>query len=418
MNRDAEIITFGCRLNIYESEILKQGVKKGNIKNTSVFNSCAVTSETVRQVKQSIRKRKREFPDDKIVVTGCAAQIDPKTFSEMKEVDIVSGNLEKRDINNLIKKDKPKAKINVSNILENKQNLNSLTDGYDNRSRAFVEIQNGCNHRCTFCIIPYGRGNSSSKSVKNIINEINLMLEKGHKEIVLTGVDIASWGHDLETKTNLGFLIDKILKGCPDLKRLKLSSMDVIGFDDQLLEIVSSEKRILPHLHLSLQAGDNMILKRMKRRHLREDAINLCSKIREKRNDMAFGADLITGFPTETDEMFLNTIKIVDECNLDWLHVFPFSPRPGTPAAKMPQNKKETSKKRAKILRDKGEEIKKAHLKNLVGKEIEVFVEKNKSGHTNQFAPVKLEDEFLPGTSVITKIFKSDDNFVYGKSIN
>ena len=418
MNRDAEIITFGCRLNIYESEILKQGVKKGNIKNTSVFNSCAVTSETVRQVKQSIRKRKREFPDDKIIVTGCAAQIDPKTFSEMEEVDIVSGNLEKRDINNLIKKDKLKAKINVSNILENKQNLNSLTDGYDNRSRAFVEIQNGCNHRCTFCIIPYGRGNSSSKSVKNIINEINLMLEKGHKEIVLTGVDIASWGHDLETKTNLGFLIDKILKGCPDLKRLKLSSMDVIGFDDQLLEIVSSEKRILPHLHLSLQAGDNMILKRMKRRHLREDAINLCSKIREKRNDMAFGADLITGFPTETDEMFLNTIKIIDECNLDWLHVFPFSPRPGTPAAKMPQNKKETSKKRAKILRDKGEEIKKAHLKNLVGKEIEVFVEKNNSGHTNQFAPVKLEDEFLPGTSVITKIFKSDDNFVYGKSIN
>ena len=418
MNRDAEIITFGCRLNIYESEILKQGVKKGNIKNTSVFNSCAVTSETVRQVKQSIRKRKRQFPDDKIIVTGCAAQIDPKTFSEMEEVDIVSGNLEKRDINNLIKKDKLKAKINVSNILENKQNLNSLTDGYDNRTRAFVEIQNGCNHRCTFCIIPYGRGNSSSKSVKNIINEINLMLEKGHKEIVLTGVDIASWGHDLETKTNLGFLIDKILKGCPDLKRLKLSSMDVIGFDDQLLEIVSSEKRILPHLHLSLQAGDNMILKRMKRRHLREDAINLCSKIREKRNDMAFGADLITGFPTETDEMFLNTIKIVDECNLDWLHVFPFSPRPGTPAAKMPQNKKETSKKRAKILRDKGEEIKKAHLKNLVGKEIEVFVEKNNSGHTNQFAPVKLEDEFLPGTSVITKIFKSDDNFVYGKSIN
>ena len=418
MNRDAEIITFGCRLNIYESEILKQGIKKSNIKNTSVFNSCAVTSETVRQVKQSIRKRKREFPDDKIIVTGCAAQIDPKTFSEMEEVDIVSGNLEKRDINNLIKKDKPKAKINVSNILENKQNLNSLTDGYDNRSRAFVEIQNGCNHRCTFCIIPYGRGNSSSKSVKNIINEINLMLEKGHKEIVLTGVDIASWGHDLETETNLGFLIDKILKGCPDLKRLKLSSMDVIGFDDQLLEIVSSEKRILPHLHLSLQAGDNMILKRMKRRHLREDAINLCSKIREKRNDMAFGADLITGFPTETDEMFLNTIKIVDECNLDWLHVFPFSPRPGTPAAKMPQNKKETSKKRAKILREKGEEIKKAHLKNLVGKEIEVFVEKNNSGHTNQFAPVKLEDEFLPGTSVIAKIFKSDDNFVYGKSVN
>ena len=324
MKRNAEIITFGCRLNIYESEILKQGVKDNNIENTSIFNSCAVTSETVRQVKQSIRKRKREFPDDKIIVTGCAAQTEPKTFSEMDEVDLVSGNIEKRNINNLISNEFSKSKINVGNIMDNKQELNGLTDGYDDRSRAFIEIQNGCNHRCTFCIIPYGRGNSSSKSVKNIISEINLMLETGHKEIVLTGVDIASWGHDLEKKSNLGFLISKILIGCPNLKRLKLSSMDIIGFDDQLLDIVSSEKRVLPHLHLSLQAGDNMILKRMKRRHLREDAINLCSKIRGKRKDVAFGADLITGFPTETNQMFLNTLKIVDECNLDWFHVFPF----------------------------------------------------------------------------------------------
>ena len=418
MKRNAEIITFGCRLNIYESEILKQGVKDNNIENTSIFNSCAVTSETVRQVKQSIRKRKREFPDDKIIVTGCAAQTEPKTFSEMDEVDLVSGNIEKRNINNLISNEFSKSKINVGNIMDNKQELNGLTDGYDDRSRAFIEIQNGCNHRCTFCIIPYGRGNSSSKSVKNIISEINLMLETGHKEIVLTGVDIASWGHDLEKKSNLGFLISKILIGCPNLKRLKLSSMDIIGFDDQLLDIVSSEKRVLPHLHLSLQAGDNMILKRMKRRHLREDAINLCSKIRGKRKDVAFGADLITGFPTETNQMFLNTLKIVDECNLDWLHVFPFSPRPGTPAAKMPQNKREVSKERARILRNKGEEIKKLHLNNLVGKEVEVFVEKNNSGHTNQFAPVKLEDNFLPGSSVIAKIIKSDNNYVYGKSID
>ena len=418
MKRNAEIITFGCRLNIYESEILKQGVKDNNIENTSIFNSCAVTSETVRQVKQSIRKRKREFPGDKIIVTGCAAQTEPKTFSEMDEVDLVSGNIEKRNINNLISNEFSKSKINVGNIMDNKQELNGLTDGYDDRSRAFIEIQNGCNHRCTFCIIPYGRGNSSSKSVKNIISEINLMLETGHKEIVLTGVDIASWGHDLEKKSNLGFLISKILIGCPNLKRLKLSSMDIIGFDDQLLDIVSSEKRVLPHLHLSLQAGDNMILKRMKRRHLREDAINLCSKIREKRKDIAFGADLITGFPTETNQMFLNTLKIVDECNLDWLHVFPFSPRPGTPAAKMPQNKREVSKERARILRNKGEEIKKLHLNNLVGKEVEVFVEKNNSGHTNQFAPVKLEDNFLPGSSVIAKIIKSDNNYVYGKSID
>ena len=418
MKRNAEIITFGCRLNIYESEILKQGVKDNNIENTSIFNSCAVTSETVRQVKQSIRKRKREFPGDKIIVTGCAAQTEPKTFSEMDEVDLVSGNIEKRNINNLISNEFSKSKINVGNIMDNKQELNGLTDGYDDRSRAFIEIQNGCNHRCTFCIIPYGRGNSSSKSVKNIISEINLMLETGHKEIVLTGVDIASWGHDLEKKSNLGFLISKILIGCPNLKRLKLSSMDIIGFDDQLLDIVSSEKRVLPHLHLSLQAGDNMVLKRMKRRHLREDAINLCSKIRGKRKDVAFGADLITGFPTETNQMFLNTLKIVDECNLDWLHVFPFSPRPGTPAAKMPQNKREVSKERARILRNKGEEIKKLHLNNLVGKEVEVFVEKNNSGHTNQFAPVKLEDNFLPGSSVIAKIIKSDNNYVYGKSID
>lgn len=418
MKRNAEIITFGCRLNIYESEILKQGVKDNNVKNTSIFNSCAVTSETVRQVKQSIRKRKREFPSDKIIVTGCAAQTEPKTFSEMDEVDLVSGNIEKRNINNLISNEFSKSKINVGNIMDNKQELNCLTDGYDDRSRAFIEIQNGCNHRCTFCIIPYGRGNSSSKSVKNIINEINLMLESGHKEIVLTGVDIASWGHDLEKKSNLGFLISKILIGCPNLKRLKLSSMDIIGFDDQLLDIVSSEKRVLPHLHLSLQAGDNMILKRMKRRHLREDAINLCSKIRGKRKDIAFGADLITGFPTETNQMFLNTLKIVDECNLDWLHVFPFSPRPGTPAAKMPQNKREVSKERARILRNKGEEIKKLHLNNLVGKEVEVFVEKNNNGHTNQFAPVKLEDNFFPGSSVIAKILKSDDDYVYGKSIS
>ena len=232
MTKKAEIITFGCRLNIYESEILKQGIKEHKIKDTAIFNSCAVTSESVRQVKQSIRKRRREFPDEKIVVTGCAAQIEPETFSKMHEVDLVSGNIEKRDVLNILSKEKSSKKIEVQDIMENRQNLNGLTDGYDNRSRAFIEIQNGCDHRCTFCIIPFGRGNSISKSVKNIINEINLMIEKGHKEIVLTGVDIASWGHDLDKKSNLGFLVKKILRGSPDLTRLKLSSMDVIGFDD------------------------------------------------------------------------------------------------------------------------------------------------------------------------------------------
>ena len=418
MTKKAEIITFGCRLNIYESEILKQGVKEHKIKDTAIFNSCAVTSESVRQVKQSIRKRKREFPNEKIIVTGCAAQIEPETFANMDEVDLVSGNIEKRNIKNIISNKVNQKKIEVQNIMETKQSLNGLIDGYDNRSRAFVEIQNGCDHRCTFCIIPFGRGNSVSKSVKNIINEINLMIEKGHKEIVLTGVDIASWGHDLDVKSNLGFLVKKILQGSPNLTRLKLSSMDVIGFDEELLEIIATDKRILPHIHLSLQAGDNMILKRMKRRHSRDDAINLCNSIREKRPEVAFGADLITGFPTETDEMFLNTLNIVDECGLDWLHVFPFSPRPGTPAAKMPQNDKAISKQRAKILREKGEKIKKNHLENLIGKEIEVFIEKNNTGHTNQFAPVKLEENYEPGTSIIAHINQSDNNFVYGKSAN
>ena len=418
MTKKAEIITFGCRLNIYESEILKQGIKEHKIKDTAIFNSCAVTSESVRQVKQSIRKRRREFPDEKIVVTGCAAQIEPETFSKMHEVDLVSGNIEKRDVLNILSKEKSAKKIEVQDIMENRQNLNGLTDGYDNRSRAFIEIQNGCDHRCTFCIIPFGRGNSISKSVKNIINEINLMIEKGHKEIVLTGVDIASWGHDLDKKSNLGFLVKKILQGSPDLTRLKLSSMDVIGFDDELLEIIATEDRILPHIHLSLQAGDNMILKRMKRRHSRDDAINLCKKIRKRRPEVAFGADIITGFPTETEEMFLNTLNIVDECGLDWLHVFPYSPRPGTPAAKMPQNDKKVSKQRAKILREKGEKIKKNHLEGLVGKKIEVFIEKNNTGHTNQFAPVKLEESYEPGTSILAHINQSDNNFVYGKLAN
>ena len=418
MTKKAEIITFGCRLNIYESEILKQGVKEHEVKNTSIFNSCAVTAESVRQVKQSIRKRRREFPEEKIVVTGCAAQIEPETFSKMQEVDLVSGNIEKRDILNILSKEKDSKKIEVQNIMEARQSLNGLTDGYDNRSRAFIEIQNGCDHRCTFCIIPFGRGNSVSKSVKNIINEINLMIEKCHKEIVLTGVDIASWGHDLDKKSNLGFLVKKILQGSPDLTRLKLSSMDVIGFDDELLEIIATEERILPHIHLSLQAGDNMILKRMKRRHSRDDAINLCKKIRKRRPEVAFGADIITGFPTETEEMFLNTLNIVDECGLDWLHVFPYSPRPGTPAAKMPQNDKKVSKQRAKILREKGEKIKKNHLEGLVGKKIEVFIEKNNTGHTNQFAPVKLEESYEPGTSILAHINQSDNNFVYGKLAN
>ena len=402
MTKKAEVITFGCRLNIYESEILKQGVKEHKIKDTAIFNSCAVTSESVRQVKQSIRKRKREFPNDKIIVTGCAAQIEPETFSSMSEVDLVSGNIEKRNIANLISS-KSINKIEVRNIMENQQELNGLVDGYDNRSRAFIEIQNGCDHRCTFCIIPYGRGNSISKSVKNIINEINLMLEKGHKEIVLTGVDIASWGYDLDKKSNIGFLVKKILKGCPKLMRLKLSSMDVIGFDDELLEIITTESRVLPHIHLSLQAGDDMILKRMKRRHLRADAIEFCTKMRMARPDIIYGADIIAGFPTETEKMFENSLKLIEDCNLTWLHIFPFSPRQGTPAALMPQMDRSIIKERAGRLRARGDIAVQKHLEMQLGIKHKVLMENNRMGRTEGFTEVLFSSDKLKGVIVDAK---------------
>ena len=415
MGKEPEIFTFGCRLNSYESEIIEQNLIEKGVKDIAIYNSCAVTEEAIRQVKYSIRKKRRDEPNTKIVVTGCAAQIEPQSFLDMKEVDKVLGNSEKRDMSShLLRNDNNL----VSDIMINEDPLNSLRTGYKSKTRAFVEIQNGCNHRCTFCVIPFGRGNLRSKSKEQIIKEINNLINEGHKEIILTGVDIASWNMENQKETSLGILIEYILSEVPSLERLRLSSMDVIGFDNKLIDLITNNKRVLPHIHLSLQSGDNLILKRMKRRHLREDAIDLCSQLKRKRPEISFGADLIVGFPTETKEMFQNTLDIIEECQLDWIHAFPFSPRPGTPAAKMPQNDSKLIKLRSKILRDVAKQRKIKHLENLVGKNIEVFVEKDNKGHSNQFAPIKLiEKEIKSGQTITALIKSSDENFAHGVAV-
>ena len=415
MSKEPEIFTFGCRLNSYESEIIEQNLIEKGLKDIAVYNSCAVTEEAIRQVKYSIRKKRRDEPNTKIVVTGCAAQIEPQSFLEMEEVDKVLGNSEKRDISSHLLRNNNNL---VSDIMINEDPLNSLRTGYKSKTRAFVEIQNGCNHRCTFCVIPYGRGNLRSKSKEQIIKEINNLINEGHKEIILTGVDIASWNMENNKEASLGILIEYILSEAPRLERLRLSSMDVIGFDEKLIDLIANNKRILPHIHLSLQSGDNLILKRMKRRHLREDAIDLCDQLKQKRPEISFGADLIVGFPTETEEMFQNTLDIIEECQLDWIHAFPFSPRPGTPAAKMPQNDNKLIKLRSKILRDVAKQRKIKHLENLVGKNIEVFVEKDNKGHSNQFAPIKLiEKEIKSGQTITALIKSSDENFAHGVAV-
>ena len=415
MGKEPEIFTFGCRLNSYESEIIEQNLIEKGLKDIAVYNSCAVTEEAIRQVKYSIRKKRRDEPNTKIVVTGCAAQIEPQSFLEMEEVDKVLGNSEKRDISSHLLRNNNNL---VSDIMINEDPLNSLRNGYKSKTRAFVEIQNGCNHRCTFCVIPFGRGNLRSKSKEQIIKEIKNLINEGHKEIILTGVDIASWNMENKKEASLGILIEYILSEAPRLERLRLSSMDVIGFDEKLIDLIANNKRILPHIHLSLQSGDNLILKRMKRRHLREDAIYLCDQLKQKRPEISFGADLIVGFPTETEEMFQNTLDIIEECQLDWIHAFPFSPRPGTPAAKMPQNDNKLIKLRSKILRDVAKQRKIKHLENLVGKNIEVFVEKDNKGHSNQFAPIKLiEREIKSGQTITALIKSSDENFAHGVAV-
>ena len=388
-----DILTLGCRLNSYESEVMRGHAVAAGLQDAVIVNTCAVTAEAVRQARQAIRRARRERPDASIIVTGCAAQIDPASFAEMPEVTRVIGNEEKMKAETFTALDHlaDTPRVQVNDIMSVKETAAHLVDGLDGRARAIVQVQTGCDHRCTFCIIPYGRGNSRSVAAGEVVDQVKRLVATGHYEIVLTGVDLTSWGADLPNVPKLGNLVARILKLVPDLKQLRLSSIDAIEIDEPLFELLAHEKRIAPHMHLSFQSGDDMILKRMKRRHSRADAINLCNRLRAARPEMAFGADLIAGFPTETDEMFANTLASVDECGIDYLHVFPYSPRPQTPAAKMPQVARDVVKARAARLREKGAERLGLRLDRHVGAEAWALVEAGNRARLPDFTPVRID---------------------------
>ncbi len=387
-----DILTLGCRLNSYESEVMRGHAETAGLSDAVIVNTCAVTAEAVRQARQAIRRARRERPGASIIVTGCAAQIDPASFAEMPEVTRVIGNEEKMKAETFTALDHlaDTPRVQVNDIMSVKETAAHLVDGLDGRARAFVQVQTGCDHRCTFCIIPYGRGNSRSVAAGEVVDQVKRLVATGHYEIVLTGVDLTSWGADLPNAPKLGNLVARILKLVPDLKQLRLSSIDAIEIDEPLFELLAHEKRIAPHMHLSFQSGDDMILKRMKRRHSRADAINLCNRLRDARPEMAFGADLIAGFPTETDEMFANTLASVDECGIDYLHVFPYSPRPQTPAAKMPQVARDVVKARAARLREKGAERLGLRLDRHVGAQAWALVEAGNRARLPDFTPVRI----------------------------
>lgn len=399
---DVRLVTFGCRLNVYESEVMKTHARNAGMTDAIIVNTCAVTAEAERQARQTIRRLRRENPDAQIIVTGCGAQIDPAGYGAMPEINRVIGNdlKLKPETWGLM----PEEKVLVNDIMSVRETASHLIEGFEDHARAFLQVQNGCDHRCTFCIIPYGRGNSRSVPIGAIVDQARHLAKAGYAEIVLTGVDITSYGPDLPGTPTLGQMVRRLLALVPEIKRLRLSSLDPVEIDDDLWQLIAHEPRFMPHLHLSLQAGDDMVLKRMKRRHLRQDVIDVCNKARALRPDMVFGADIIAGFPTETDEMFENTRRIVEECDLTFLHVFPYSPRQGTPAARMPQVKKETRKQRAKILRDLGEAQVARHLAQQVGKTMNILVEKNNRARTPHFAEVEIDRDVTPGGIVSARM--------------
>ncbi len=408
-----EVITFGCRLNAYESEIIREKALHAGLENAVVFNTCAVTAEAERQARQAIRKYRRDHPQARIIVTGCAAQINPGSFAAMAEVDQVLGNREKLETAYLTPSP-DHARISVNDIMSVQETADHLIAGFDGRSRAFIQVQNGCNHRCTFCIIPYGRGNSRSVPLGVIVDQVNLLLEKGFQEIVLTGVDMTAYGEDLPGKPNLGQMVKRLLAQVPSLPRLRLSSVDPVEVDQDLLHVFEREPRLMPHFHLSLQAGDDMILKRMKRRHLRQDAIQICQTLRNIRPDVTLGADIIAGFPTETEEMFQNSLRIVDECDLSFLHVFPYSPREGTPAARMPQVKGPLIKERAALLRAAGQRNLTKTFARFVGQEVSVLLETENQGHSEHFLKVVLPGVHTPGTFVKARVIGHTESHLEG----
>ena len=399
----------GCRLNAYETAAMQELATASGLQNAVVVNTCAVTAEAVRKAKQDIRKLRRTHPDAKLIVTGCAAQTEPQTFADMDEVNVVLGNTEKMNPstwNALIGDTEP---VQVDDIMSVTETAGHLIDGFGTRSRAYVQVQNGCDHRCTFCIIPYGRGNSRSVPAGVVIDQIKRLVDKGFNEVVLTGVDLTSWGADLPSAPKLGDLVMRILKLIPDLPRLRISSIDSIEVDENLLCAIATEPRLMPHLHLSLQHGDNMILKRMKRRHLRDDAIKFTEEASKLRPDMTYGADIIAGFPTETDAMFANSLALIKDCNLTWLHVFPYSAREGTPAAKMPAVNGKIIKMRAAQLRAAGDQQVKKHLQNQIGQTHAVLMENPRMGRTPQFAEVTFNTDQPESKIIQTKITGATD---------
>ncbi len=404
--------TLGCRLNAYETEAMKDLAAQAGLENAVVINTCAVTSEAVRKARQEIRKLRRENPDAKLIVTGCAAQTEPETFAKMAEVDAVIGNTEKMtpDTWQGLAADfiGETEAVQVNDIMSVTETAQHLIDGFGTRSRAYVQVQNGCDHRCTFCIIPFGRGNSRSVPAGVIVDQIKRLVDKGFNEVVLTGVDLTSWGADLPAHPKLGDLVMRILKLVPDLPRLRISSIDSIEVDENLLTAIATEPRLMPHLHLSLQHGDDLILKRMKRRHLRDDAIRFAEDARKLRPDMTFGADIIAGFPTETEANFENSLKLVEECHLTWLHVFPYSPRQGTPAARMPQVDGRAIKERAARLRASGEAAVSRHLAAQTGRTHRVLLEAADMGRTEQFTEVRFATAQPVGQIVSTVITGHD----------
>jgi threonylcarbamoyladenosine tRNA methylthiotransferase MtaB len=400
-----EVVTFGCRLNACESQAIRERAEADGVTDTVVFNTCAVTGEAVRQARQAIRKARRERPGARLVVTGCAAQIDPAGFAAMDEVDLVLGNAEKAAPGALVDASQ---RVRVGDIMSVSRTEGHLIAGFADRARAHVEIQNGCDHRCTFCVIPFGRGPSRSVPAGAVVEQIRALAGAGFNEVVLTGVDLTSWGDDLPGAPRLGGLVRRILRGAPELPRLRLSSIDTAEVDEDLMACLAHEPRLMPHLHLSLQAGDDMILKRMKRRHSRADALNLINAVRRLRPDVAFGADLIAGFPTETETAFENTLALVEEADLAFLHVFPFSPRPGTPAARMPPVHPAVVKARAARLRAAGAAAYGRHLERLVGRPVRALVEREGRARAEDFTELTFQGEGSPG-AVISGVVSGHD---------
>ncbi|MFQ5985370.1 MAG: tRNA (N(6)-L-threonylcarbamoyladenosine(37)-C(2))-methylthiotransferase MtaB [Alphaproteobacteria bacterium] len=412
---EARVITFGCRLNAYESEVIRRHLRATGPEDAVVVNTCAVTAEAERQARQAIRRARRESPEARIIVTGCAAQIDPETYAAMPEVDQVLGNQEKLAFESFARP--PAERVIVNDIMGVKETASHLLSGFEGKSRAFVQVQNGCDHRCTFCVIPLGRGPSRSVPMGDVVSEVRALAANGYREVVLTGVDITAYGEDLPGQPGLGRLVRRLLAAVPELGRLRLTSLDSAEVDGELVRLFAEEVRLAPHLHLSLQAGDDLVLKRMKRRHSRGRAIAFCRAVRALRPDTVFGADLIAGFPTETEEMFQRTLDLVDEAGLTYLHVFPYSPRPRTPAARMPQVPAPVRKERAARLRAKGAAALAAFLQSRVGTEAEVLVEREGFGRTEHFAPLRLESHGEPGRLVPVEVTGTDATALYGRPL-